>query len=126
MPDTGTDSDGTDADGSETDPSGTLSAVEPTSEDGAPGDESDGGSSGGSKDGSSRGSDGESSAETQGEIDAGIDLDDDGEPDITLSGRGPLQTVLIFVLVLFALDVVFNGGNVTTAILEALANTAGL
>lgn len=76
----------------------------------------------------SDGGDGDSDAEVdasgvdeQGEIGAGFDIDDDGDQEITLTGRGPLQTVLVFLVVLFVVDVAFNGAAVTTTILDLLA-----
>lgn len=121
---------GTDSDEIETGSDGNIAAVENASGDHLPNVESDDGSDGGASDGS----DGESDdgpatkleATEQGEIDAGIDFDSDGETDITLSGRGPLQTVVIFVLVLFALDLVLNDGGVTRLLLKGLLQIAGL
>lgn len=121
---------GTDSDEIETGSDGNVAAVENASGDHLPNVESDDGSDGGASDGS----DGESVDEPvtelegteQGEIGAGVDFDSDGETDITLSGRGPLQTVVIFVLVLFVVDVAFNDAGVTTMLLSGLLKLAGL
>lgn len=121
---------GTDSDEIETGSDGNLAAVENASGDHVPDVESDDGSDDGAGDGSDGESDDEPVTELegteQGEIGAGVDFDGDGESDVTLSGRGPLQTVVIFVLLLFVVDVAFNDAGVTTMLLEGLLQVAGM